>query len=191
MPETGGSRFKGEMGMQKTTAARRRSAAEHRGLKNTYVVEGNTVKSVVVREDVLRRAHAEQERRRRQQEQNEERAQKRAYAQRNARPMDLFYLLMMSLAVIAMAVIIFNYLSLKSSIDQRMVSVKSLEVQLENLRTENDALEQSIDTSVDLNHVYDVAVNELGMVHAGKDNVIQYTKTESEYVRQNEDIPKN
>ena len=26
------------------------------------------------------------------------------------------------------------------------------------------------------------------MVHAGKDNIITYDKTESEYVRQNEDI---
>ena len=70
-----------------------------------------------------------------------------------------------------------------------MDNIKSMETRLERLRTENDALEQSIDNSVDLNYVYQVAVNELGMVHAGSDNVILYDKTESEYVRQYENIP--
>lgn len=178
--------------MQRATTARRRSAVGNRSLKTSYVVEGNTVRAVAVRETALRRAHAEQERRRRQHEQNEERAQRAVYAQKQqALSMRLPYLLLMCVAAAAFLLIVCNYLNLKSEIDQRMASVKTLEVQLENLRTENDALEQSIDTSVDLNHVYDVAVNELGMVHAGKDNVIQYTKTESEYVRQNEDIPKN
>ena len=60
---------------------------------------------------------------------------------------------------------------------------------LDRIRTENDNFEKSIDTSVDLNYVYSVAVNELGMVHVGQDNIIQYEKTESEYVRQYEDIP--
>ena len=41
-----------------------------------------------------------------------------------------------------------------------------------------------------LDHVYQVATEELGMVYAGKDQVLLYDKTESEYVRQNEDIPK-
>ena len=70
-----------------------------------------------------------------------------------------------------------------------MDNIKSLETRLDNLRTENDALERSIDTSVDLNYVYSVAVNELGMVRVGQGNIIQYDKTESEYVRQYEDLP--
>ena len=70
-----------------------------------------------------------------------------------------------------------------------MNSIKTLETRLDTLRTENDALEKSIDTSVDLNKVYEVATNELGMVRVGQDNIIQYDKTESEYVKQYEDIP--
>lgn len=82
-----------------------------------------------------------------------------------------------------------RYLSLKSSIDMHMDNVKSLETQLEKLKTENDALERSIDTSVDLNYVYDEAVGRLGMVRAGRDNIITFDKTESEYVRQYDEIP--
>jgi len=37
---------------------------------------------------------------------------------------------------------------------------------------------------------YDVATNKLGMIYAKKNQVITYEKTESEYVRQFEDIPR-
>lgn len=99
-------------------------------------------------------------------------------------------LLMLTVAVIATLYICFNYLALQNSITSKMDNIEVLERTLEDLKTENDALEQSINTSVDLNYVYDVAVNELGMVHAGQENVIYYDKTENEYVRQYENIPK-
>ncbi len=97
--------------------------------------------------------------------------------------------LLLVAAVIAALFVGYRYLCLKSSLDTHMSTIKTLETTLDTLRTENDALEKSIDTSVDLNHVYTVAVNELGMVHVGQDNIIQYDKTESEYVRQYENIP--
>ena len=56
-------------------------------------------------------------------------------------------------------------------------------------QAENDALETSINTSIDLNEIYEIATKELGMVYANKDQVLLYDKTESEYVRQYEDIP--
>ena len=51
------------------------------------------------------------------------------------------------------------------------------------------SLETSINTSIDLNEIYEIATKELGMVYAKKDQVLLYDKTESEYVRQYEDIP--
>lgn len=93
-------------------------------------------------------------------------------------------------ATLVISVIVgYRYLCLKSSLDTHMNSIKTLETKLDALRTENDALEKSIDSSVDLNKVYEVATNELGMVRVGQDNIIQYDKTESEYVKQYEDIP--
>ena len=44
---------------------------------------------------------------------------------------------------------------------------------------------------MDLDYVYKVATEELGMVYANKDQVRLYNKTESEYVRQYEDIPEH
>ena len=95
---------------------------------------------------------------------------------------------MLFLALAAVIYISYGYLYLSASVDDHMDQVEVLEKQLENLRTENDALEQSIDTSIDLSYVYDVAINKLGMVHAGENNTIKYQKTESEYVRQYESI---
>ena len=50
-------------------------------------------------------------------------------------------------------------------------------------------LETRINTSIDLDNIYKIATEELGMVYANKGQVRMYNKTESEYVRQYEDIP--
>ena len=44
---------------------------------------------------------------------------------------------------------------------------------------------------MDLDHIYDVATKELGMVYANKNQILLYDKTESEYVRQYEDVPEH
>ena len=49
----------------------------------------------------------------------------------------------------------------------------------------------SINSSIDLNKIYEIATKELGMVYARRDQVLLYDKTESEYVRQYEDIPEH
>ena len=71
----------------------------------------------------------------------------------------------------------------------RMDHIKDLELELDALKDENDTLETRINTAVDLDYVYKVATEELGMVYANKDQVLLYQQTESEYVRQYEDIP--
>ena len=163
--------------------ARRREMPAHR---RAGAAAGMTAGAAAVPARRYREEAAQQEARRSAAVQ----ARPRTRAEQSELSIDLPFLLMLTAAVLATLFICFNYLRLNASIDARMDNIEHLEAQLENLKTENDALEQSIDTSVDLNYVYNVAVNELGMVHAGKDNIINYDKTESEYVRQNENIPK-
>lgn len=105
--------------------------------------------------------------------------------------MDLPYVIMLTIAVVCTLCLCVNYLHLQSSITNNIHGIETFEAKLENLKTENDALETNINTSVDLDHVYKVATEELGMVYANKNQILQYDKTESEYVRQNEDIPKH
>lgn len=111
--------------------------------------------------------------------------------QEKALHMDLPYVCALTLAAVCTLFLCVNYLHLQSSITSRIHNIESLEQNLESIRSENDALETRINTSIDLDHIYQVATTELGMVYANKDQVLLYNKTESEYVRQYEDIPKH
>ena len=111
--------------------------------------------------------------------------------QERALYMDLPYVIMLTIASVFTLYLCINYLHVQSSITARMHNIERMEAQLEKLKAENDALETSINTSVDLNRIYEIATKELGMVYAKKDQVLLYDKTESEYVRQYEDIPEH
>ena len=67
----------------------------------------------------------------------------------------------------------------------------SLESQYSELKLSNDDAYARAVSSVDLEEIRDIAINELGMVYANKDQILLYDKTESEYVRQYEDIPQH
>ncbi len=135
----------------------------------------------------------EQLRRRRQQDigKNVKKHHRIRRNQERAMYMDLPYVIMLTLASICTLYLCVNYLHLQSAITARMHNIESMEEKLEKMRTENDALETSINTSIDLNEIYEIATKELGMVYAKKDQVLLYDKTESEYVRQYEDIPEH
>lgn len=111
--------------------------------------------------------------------------------QEKALYMDGPYVFVLTIAALAALLLCVNYLHVQASITARMAHIEELELKLEHLKSENDALQTRIDTYVDLEYVYKVATEELGMVYANKDQVLLYDKTESEYVRQYEDIPKH
>ena len=102
--------------------------------------------------------------------------------QEKALQMNLPYVIMLTLAAVC---------ALYISMTAKIHNIETLEQQLEQLRSENDALQTRINTDMDLDHIYKVATEELGMVYANRNQVLLYDKTESEYVRQYEDIPKH
>lgn len=156
--------------------------------RTRYITEGNTVRVIRTETDPF----YERERRRKLLMEHSRRRQAEAVKiARRQQVVSIAFPVLLILIASVSAVLYFGYgyLTLKSSVDGHLENVKKLETRLEKLKTENDALEQSIDTSVDLNYVYNVAVNKLGMVHAGAENVVMYDKTESQYVRQYEQIP--
>ena len=160
-------------------AARRRKRAP----QTEEYVEGNTVRKVerVPRYEEQERGH--------QQKRNVSHTVTVRRNQEKALQMNLFSVLLLTVAVICTLYICVSYLKLQSSVTARMDSIKNLEQELTTLKTQNNALETKINTYVDLDHVYKVATEELGMVYANKDQVLMYNRTESEYVRQYEDIP--
>lgn len=81
------------------------------------------------------------------------------------------------------------YLQLQAEMTSRVKNIAALETQLEELKKENDDNYTRIMTSVDLDYIRDVAVNELGMVYAEPDQVILYDGGTRDYVRQSGDLP--
>ena len=110
--------------------------------------------------------------------------------QEKALQMDLPYVFALTVAAMSALCICVSYLQVQSTITGRIHRIEQLEQEVESLKSENDALQTRINTSVDLDHIYKVATEELGMVYANRNQVRLYDKKESEYVKQNEDIPK-
>ena len=69
--------------------------------------------------------------------------------------MDLPYVIMLTIASVFTLYLCINYLHLQSSITARMHHIETMEAHLEKLKAENDALETSINTSIDLNKICD------------------------------------
>lgn len=109
--------------------------------------------------------------------------------QQKALRIDLPYLVLLMAASCCTLFICINYLQVQTTMTRRMDRIEKLEKDLDSLRAENDTLQTRINTSVDLDYVYKVATEQLGMVYAGKNQVRMYHQTESEFVRQYEDIP--
>ena len=99
----------------------------------------------------------------------------------------------LTLLVVALFVILclgYNYLSINSKVISDLKQIEKLEKDLDVLKNENDGLESSIKSfRPDLDYVYKVATEELGMVKADRSQIKTYTNSEKEYVRQYEDIP--
>lgn len=102
---------------------------------------------------------------------------------------DVFSLLFMTAAVAVTLYLCISYIQVQHSISSMEKKIAITESGINDLKNENDAAYNKIDTSVDLDYVYRVAVNELGMVRADKSQIMPYTSVKSDYVRQYGSIP--
>lgn len=82
-----------------------------------------------------------------------------------------------------------NYLQQQALATSSQKKIAALEGELAELKKENADDLNRIETSVDLEKIRDIAINELGMVYATQDNVVLYKNTNHNYVSQYEDIP--
>jgi cell division protein FtsL len=126
-------------------------------------------------------------------EQKEERKPLSREARRNqerAMRMSAPFVCFLAFACVALVAICIQYLQVQSSITTRIHNIENLTEELSELKADNKNIETKISLYTDLDHIYQVATEELGMVYPSKDQVIVYDRTESEYVRQYENIPK-
>lgn len=144
----------------------------------TYV-DGNTV----------RRTEAVPERNPRRQSEDKQRKERYSKNKQKALTMNGPYVLFLAAAAVVTLYVCVNYLQLQADMSHRISNITAMEKQLDTLTAQNNSLDNTINNYIDLDRIYKVATEELGMVHASEDQVSLYQKTESEYVKQYGDIP--
>lgn len=109
--------------------------------------------------------------------------------QQKALRMNGGYVAFLAIAAFVSLLVCVNYLKLQAEITNHNENITAIEKQINTLKAQNDSLEYSIDSYVDLEYIYKTATQELGMVVATADQVSMYESTENEYMKQYEDIP--
>ena len=99
------------------------------------------------------------------------------------------YVAFLSACVALAALASVTYIQLQSSVSHRMRNISALEGQIAELKADNDAQYKSLTTSMDLNEIKRIAMDELGMQYAGEDQIVYYTIDNSNFMDQYRDIP--
>lgn len=102
--------------------------------------------------------------------------------------------MMLLFTIVALSAVCFsciNYLQLQAKVSEKADNIAKLEAKYVELKTDNDLAEVVINSTIDYNYISDVAINELGMVYAGQDQVIVYDSKKMECVKQLDNIPVN
>lgn len=98
-----------------------------------------------------------------------------------------FFVLITAMAATLMVCV--GFLQKQSDINQLKTETKKLKADYTALKDSNDALEDELQTAVDYDYIYAVAVGKLGMVYPGENQIINYSVDNSAYVIQYEKVP--
>lgn len=148
---------------------------------NQLYIRDNVVRKPRFEEDpLIEHGHT------RQSEYNQERRRNKEYAQTMNRKY-IGFLIMSTLIVFVSAVV---YLSQISQTNAKKEQIQQLEAELADMKSGNDEAQSRLETSVNVEEIRRIAMEELGMVFAGKEQVVTYSYEESDYVRQYEEIPR-
>lgn len=164
------------------TSKRQTAAYSRRSNPQSMYVYGNAVPKpeyTPEREPEKRRRDPQHTRRSRQIRQN----------QRKALKVNKGYVIFLTVAAVLALVICVNYVRLQSQITSRSRNITAMQEELADMNEENTTKYNTIMDSVNLEEVRDKAINELGMVYADKDQIVEYDNPNGDYVKQYEEIP--
>ena len=103
--------------------------------------------------------------------------------------MDFGFLLFGLAALVIMGLVLVQYLSLTNSVATALKDIAAKEDQLSDLRLENDERLNGIETSIDLEEIKRIAMQDLGMRYAQEEQVYTYGTELENYVVQYRDVP--
>ncbi|MBO7333283.1 MAG: cell division protein FtsL [Lachnospiraceae bacterium] len=145
-------------------------------MKNTYV-RGAEARKIDVRTAVF----AEPTHRTLREMEGEKKRQKKMH-------MSFLYIAFLCAAFFCFGYSLISYIKLQAEINASVDRISAYEIELNNLTLANDDEYSKMVNAVDLEEVKRIAVEELGMVYADENQVITYTRENSDYVRQLQDI---
>lgn len=157
----------------------RTASDNRRRLTNTYI-DGNVVRRV--------QAVPQQQPER----QRQQRRSASVHAKRNrekALRMNMPYVVFLAVASIATVFVCINFLQLQAQGITYRNEIARLESRLSTMKLANDNAYENAISSVNMEEVKDIAINELGMVYADEGQVITYSRQEGDYIRQYREIP--
>ena len=102
--------------------------------------------------------------------------------------MSFLYVVFLAGALFVMGYALVGYLKLQADITRTVENISYLETTLNNLTLANDDEYSKMINAVDFDEIRRVAIEELGMVYASEDQIITYTRENSDYVRQLNDL---
>lgn len=96
------------------------------------------------------------------------------------------FILFISIFTVASCI---GYLRKKATITSQVKMNENLTSELSTLRSENAALQEDVNNSIDWEHIRDVAVNKLGMKYATKNQIVWYNTDDNSYIMQYKKVP--
>ena len=171
-------------------------------LNSGAYIEGTAVRKLsqyeqAVPEEMPGRHHAPEKRQqtpKRKTSQSRPKTRQKAVARRRARArafqMNKGYVTFLSIVAVACLFICVNYLKLQAQVTESRKQISRMESSYSDLKLSNDAAYSKAVSSVDLDKIRDIAINELVMLYANQDQIVTYEKKDKDYVRQYEEVPK-
>ena len=144
--------------------------------QNAYYVQGNTVRRV---QPARKMPERPQKRVSNSVRKNRERA----------KHMSAGYVLFLSAALVSAGIILVYYIGLQSDITNSVKHIATLERELNALKVANEEDYSRITSSVDLEEIRRIAIQELGMQYAQEGQIISFASENSDYVKQMAEIP--
>lgn len=115
--------------------------------------------------------------------------EKELRARERAVTMNAPYVVFLAAVSLVCLITCVTYLHIQSEITHTRENVAGLKTQINTLQSQNDALQYSINSNVDAEHIYKVATTKLGMKQATDNQIMTYKSSDNGYTIQYGDIP--
>lgn len=108
-----------------------------------------------------------------------------------AKKMGPGYVMFLAAAVVIVCMMLTSYLDMRAELTISTKRVAALEQDLNNMKLANDEELERIESSINLEEIKQIAVEELGMTYAKSGQVVTISDEGSDYVRQLQELPAN